>query len=328
MSHVSTSSRLDSSGVETPLGIEVKDLSKSYKGRQAVRAVSFSVREGEIFGLLGPNGAGKTTTLLMLSTLIEADSGEIKVGGRDLRRQVSEIKAMIGIVPQELALYWSLSGRQNLKFFGRIYGLKGKVLAERCDEVLEVVGLSERADDAVKTYSGGMRRRLNMAVALVHEPRILLLDEPTVGVDPQSRSFIFAFVERLRSKNTAIIYTTHYMEEAERLCDRVAIMDEGRILAAETPGGLIRKYGRGILRVEFQAGLEAQDTAMLANLPHVVECEGDSCVFNLRTLDAQSALLELIELCRGQGLGITALEVLSPSLETVFLQLTGRRLRG
>ncbi len=231
--------------------LEVIDVAKSYGDVQAVRGISFRVKRGEIFGLLGPNGAGKTTTISMLTGLIEADAGEIRVFGSRFTPNNRDLKGRIGIVPQELALYPTLSGRDNLKFFGRIYGLKGPRLRKRVEETLEMVGLAQRADDPVETYSGGMQRRLNIAAGLVHEPDLLFLDEPTVGVDPQSRNAILESVESLRERGQSVVYTTHYMEEAQRLCDRVAIMDEGKIIALDTPAALIRREGTGMVRVRI-----------------------------------------------------------------------------
>jgi ABC-2 type transport system ATP-binding protein len=225
--------------------LEVEGLRKSYGSRRAVDGLSFAVRPGEIFGLLGPNGAGKSTTLSMLSTLFPPDEGSIVLDGVDVVRDPAAIRPRLGLVPQELALYPALSARDNLSFFGRIYGLGGRRLDERVDATLEVVGLRERADDAVKTFSGGMTRRLNIACGLVHSPKVLFLDEPTVGVDPQSRNFIFEHVQRLRADGMTILYTSHYMEEVQRLCDRVAIVDEGRLLALDSPQALIREQARG-----------------------------------------------------------------------------------
>jgi ABC-2 type transport system ATP-binding protein len=227
--------------------IEINGLVKRYGQRAAVDGVSFSVREGEIFGLLGPNGAGKTTTLSILSTLLEPDAGQVSIGSFDLAREAARIKPLIGYVPQELALFPTLSAWDNLAFFGRIYRLSGPVLKERINAVLDLVGLRDRAGDAVKTFSGGMQRRLNIAVGLIHQPRILFLDEPTVGVDPQSRIFIFEHVESLKAEGMTVLYTTHYMEEAERLCDRVAIMDRGQVLALDTTKNLIRLLGGGVI---------------------------------------------------------------------------------
>ena len=224
-----------------------QDLRKSFGEFEAVKGISLQVARGEVFGLLGPNGAGKTTTISMLTGLLEPTAGHVAVDGLDLKSHTNEVKARMGLVPQEMALYMSLSARQNLTFFGRIYGLRGKDLRQRVDQVLEMIGLTDRADEAVEKYSGGMKRRVNIGAGLLHHPQILFLDEPTVGVDPQSRNAIFESVEALNRAGMSVIYTTHYMEEAQRLCHRVAIVDEGKLIALDTPAALIRSLGGGVV---------------------------------------------------------------------------------
>lgn len=308
--------------------IEVQGLLKKYGERVAVGDVSFSVEQGEIFGLLGPNGAGKTTLLSMLATLLPPDGGRAAICGHDVVRQRDRVQRCIGFVPQELALYPTLSARENLAFFGRIYGLRGRQLEERIVAVLDLVGLRARADDAVHTFSGGMKRRLNIAVGLIHEPQVLFLDEPTVGVDPQSRNFIFEHIERLKAQGLTVLYTTHYMEEAERLCDRVAIMDEGRLLALDTPQGLIRLLGGGVIRAKLAAesALHALMPSVSAS-PHVRAASQREGWLTLEAHDASRALLELVSVCNAHHVPILSLEVLEPNLESVFLHLTGKRLR-
>jgi ABC-2 type transport system ATP-binding protein len=307
--------------------IEVNGLVKRYGQRAAVDGVSFSVREGEIFGLLGPNGAGKTTTLSILSTLQDPDAGQVSIGGFDLAREATRIKPLIGYVPQELALFPTLSAWDNLAFFGRIYRLSGLALKERINAVLDLVGLKDRAGDAVKTFSGGMQRRLNIAVGLIHQPRILFLDEPTVGVDPQSRNFIFEHVESLKADGLTILYTTHYMEEAERLCDRVAIMDRGQVLALDTTRNLIRLLGGGVIYAGLAADKMEATLPAIQALPHVRAASLQDGRLKIETEDARLALLELIELCQTYAVPILSLEMLEPHLESVFLHLTGKRLR-
>lgn len=231
-----------------------QDLRKTYGDVQAVRGISLQVARGEVFGLLGPNGAGKTQTISMLTGIVQPTAGKIMVDGLDLETDANAVKAKLGLVPQELALYPTLSARSNLMFFGRIYGLHGKQLRNRVEAMLEVVRLTDRGDDAIDTYSGGMKRRVNIAAGLMHQPEILFLDEPTVGVDPQSRNAIFESVEALNREGTTVIYTTHYMEEAERLCHRIAIMDMGQVIALDTPTALIRSLGGGIIMVGLAAG--------------------------------------------------------------------------
>jgi ABC-2 type transport system ATP-binding protein len=307
--------------------ITINGITKKYGERAAVQDVSFSIREGEIFGLLGTNGAGKTTLLSIMSTLLPPDEGNVNINGYDTIRETMRVKPLLGFVPQDLALYPSLSAWDNLIFFGRIYRLGGTILKERVTELLAMVGLSDRADDPVETFSGGMKRRLNIAAGLIHKPRILFLDEPTVGVDPQSRNFIFEHVERLHAGGMTIVYTTHYMEEAERLCDRVAIMDMGRILALDTIPGLLAMIGGGII----YAGLAEISLETLLptfqSLPHVRQVVADDGRLKIETSDSSLALLELIELCKVRHISIVSLEMLQPNLEGLFLHLTGKKIR-
>ncbi|MGC9025767.1 MAG: ABC transporter ATP-binding protein, partial [Chloroflexia bacterium] len=278
-------------------------------------------------GLLGPNGAGKTTTVSMLTGLLAPDRGEITVDGISFQKMPRAVKARLGLVPQDLALYPTLSARDNLLFFGRLYGLQGKTLRERVEAALEIVQLTPRAKDAVNTFSGGMKRRLNIAAGLLHEPEILFLDEPTVGVDPQSRNAIFESVEALNRAGLTVLYTTHYMEEAQRLCHRVAIMDQGQIIALDTPAALIRRWGSGLII----AGLPEEAAETLAT-----QLEHHPAVKSLRRRDGrlyldahrtQEALLALLEMTNRMDLPLRSLEILEANLETVFLHLTGKRLR-
>ncbi|UCC65602.1 MAG: ATP-binding cassette domain-containing protein [Anaerolineae bacterium] len=307
--------------------IQVSDLVKRYGERLAVDRASFAVQEGEVFGLLGPNGAGKTTTLSILSTLLEPDSGQATIGGYEVVRQAQLVKPLIGYVPQELALFPTLSARDNLAFFGRIYLLSGAALQARIAAVLELVGLSDRAGDAVRAFSGGMKRRLNIAIGLIHQPRVLFLDEPTVGVDPQSRNFIFEHIEQLKAEGMTVLYTTHYMEEAQRLCDRVAIMDAGHVLALDTTRNLIGLLGGGVVHVGLPVDAMSAMRPAIQDLPHVRDVSSLDDRLTIDTEDANLALLELIELCNTQDVPILSLEVLQPNLESVFLHLTGKRLR-
>jgi len=307
--------------------IEAQNLIKRYGTIEAVKGISFAIRRGEIFGFLGPNGAGKTTTISMLSCLLEPTAGTAIVAGYDVVKASSEVKRRIGLVPQELALYPTLSARDNLNYFGRIYGLRERELRGRVDEVLEMVGLAERAKSAVKTYSGGMKRRLNIAAGLLHHPEVLFLDEPTVGVDPQSRNAIFEHVERLRGEGMTVLYTTHYMEEAERLCDRVAIIDEGRIVALDTPRKLIGDLGEGIIHLGIANGMADEILGRIRALPEVKNVARFDGKIRVEAARAQETLIRLLELFNSTDTDVTALEVLEPNLETVFLHLTGKRLR-
>jgi len=307
--------------------IEAKGLVKRYGDLEAVKGLSVAIRRGEIFGFLGPNGAGKTTTISMLSCLLEPSEGAAIVAGHDVVKASSEVKRRIGLVPQELALYPTLSARDNLDYFGRIYGLRGRALRQRVDEVLEMVNLTERAKAAVKTYSGGMKRRLNIAAGLLHSPEVLFLDEPTVGVDPQSRNAIFEHVERLRDEGMTILYTTHYMEEAERLCDRVAIVDEGCIIALGTPRKLISDLGQGIIHLGVANGMASETLAHIQSLPEIKTATRVDGRIEIKTVHAQETLIRLLEILNQADTDVTALEILEPNLETVFLRLTGKRLR-
>src|SRR5437868_562411 len=229
--------------------LDIKNLRKSFGSLLAVNDVSFSVRQGQIVGLLGPNGAGKTTTVSMAAGLLTPDRGEVLVAGHRLSGDTDPAKRRFGLVPQDLALYDELSARDNLRFFGALYDLAGSDLDDAIARVLGTVGLAERARDAVRTFSGGMKRRLNLAIGLLHDPDILLLDEPTVGVDPQSRNAIFDNLEELKARGKALVYTTHYMEEAERLCDRIVIIDHGKVIATGTQQELLDRLPESSRRV-------------------------------------------------------------------------------
>jgi len=303
------------------------DLSKSFGEIQAVKDVSLQVARGEVFGLLGPNGAGKTTTISMLTGLLEPTSGSITVDGLDVEKHTTEVKAKLGLVPQELALYPTLSARQNLLFFGRIYGLKGKDLQRRVDEVLEMIGLTERANDAIEEYSGGMKRRVNIGAGLLHKPDVLFLDEPTVGVDPQSRNAIFESVEALNRGGMSVIYTTHYMEEAQRLCHRVAIVDTGELIALDTPTALIRSLGGGIIVIGLAEGYPEEIVDQVAQLPMVKAATQTDGELKVETHRLQEALMGILDITNQLDIRITSLELLEPNLESVFLHLTGKKLR-
>ncbi|MGD8750891.1 MAG: ATP-binding cassette domain-containing protein [Anaerolineales bacterium] len=331
--------------------LEVDNLVKRYGDFEAVKGISFSVEEGEVFGLLGPNGAGKTQTISMLTGVIPPTEGTARIGGYDIKTQMEQVKKINGLVPQDLALYPTLSARANLQFFGRIYGLSGRDLKERVDDVLRVVALTERADETVENYSGGMKRRVNIAAGLLHHPKLLFLDEPTVGVDPQSRNHIFESVMRLnRERSMSIVYTSHYMEEVELLCNRVAIIDEGRIIAMDTIKNLIALLGGGVIQV----GLGRADDELinkLSNLPGVESAEfttppvppppaedeslegkerepiSTTPSVKIVAKNSQQAVVNVINLLNQQDITLTSLEILEPNLESVFLHLTGKKLR-
>jgi ABC-2 type transport system ATP-binding protein len=307
--------------------LDCRALTKHYGDRTVVDGVSFTIAAGETYGLLGPNGAGKTTTISMICGLLVPDGGEITVAGRPIRRDDPAAKAALGLVPQDIALYPDLTARENLRFFGRLQGLRGRRLDERIAAVLDVVELRDRADDRVETYSGGMKRRANIAAGLLHEPELLVLDEPTVGVDPQSRNAILGSIEALAGSGLSVLYTTHYMEEAERLCHRVGIIDEGRLVAEGTRAELVRSItqhtrvrltGTGRLD-ELTAAARALDGVQAATL-------ADGGV-DLLVEDASRALPRFIDAAEHAGVTVTGLDVVEPDLETVFLELTGKALR-
>jgi ABC-2 type transport system ATP-binding protein len=302
-------------------------LVRRFGERVAVDGVGFEIRRGETYGLLGPNGAGKTTTISMVAGILAPHAGTVTVTGLEMTTRAGEAKSRVGLVPQEVALYSDLSAVENLRFFGRLQGLSGPALAARIRAVLEVVGLVDRGGDRIDDYSGGMRRRANIAAGLLHEPELLILDEPTVGVDPQSRNQILESIETLGGAGLAVLYTTHYMEEAERLCDRVGIIDEGRIVAEGTRRELVARVGEHD-RIAISAG---------GDLDGFVErCRALSGVASAETADGgvevlatgAAALLEpLVSAARESGARITGIEVREPDLESVFLHLTGRALR-
>ena len=301
-----------------------------YGDLTAVDDVSLEVRRGEVFGLLGPNGAGKSTLISICSGMFKPMAGQVTLGDMPITPTSRAAKRRIGVVPQDIALYEKLSGRQNLRFFGRVYGLGGRRLRERVEATLDIVGLSDRGDDQAGTYSGGMQRRLNLAAGLLHEPELLILDEPTVGVDPQSRNHIFDNVERLnRESGATIIYTTHYMEEAERLCDRVGIIDHGKIVALDTPRALIESLGGGVIQVGIDPAQREQVTQALDNLESVqgVTPGPDERSLNIEAASARHALVDVMQAMNAAALEVETVRILEPNLESVFLRFTGRSLR-
>jgi ABC-2 type transport system ATP-binding protein len=309
------------------VALECRDLRKRFGAIEAVRGVSFEIREGETYGLLGPNGAGKTTTISMVCGLLEADAGTVTVAGRPLTTRSVAAKGAIGYVPQELAIYPDLNARENLRFFARLYGLVPAVAKERVEEVLGVTGLAERAGDLAKTYSGGMQRRLNIGIGLLHRPQLLVLDEPTVGVDPQSRNAILESVERLSAEGMAVLYTTHYMEEAERLCDRIGIVDLGELKAEGTREQLVSLVGEhDRVRLGGVGALEAAAIACRA-LPGVRAASVEQGGLELIAEDARTLLPELLATVSAASVAVDAVEVDEPDLEAVFLHLTGKALR-
>jgi ABC-2 type transport system ATP-binding protein len=328
--------------------VETHDLTKTFERPDgdpvhAVRGIDLEIQQGEIFSLLGPNGAGKTTTISMISGLIKPTRGDALIGGHSITREPMQAKRLMGVVPQEIALYPNLSGSQNLSFFGKMYGLRGADLRERVDEVLEFVGLTDRQRDKVESYSGGMKRRLNVGVGLLHRPELVYMDEPTVGIDPQSRRRILDQVKQLRDEyGVTVLYTTHLMEEAQELSDRVAIIDHGEIIALGTQGDLIQSVGEED-RLVFKVGDQPVDEVLLGDIQQQIEGvtlarfdppgqEGElatniSGLILVSAKRGRQALPDIIQLTERAGVEIQSVEVQEPDLEAVFLNLTGRALR-
>ena len=309
--------------------LEARGLRKSYGNRTVVTDLSLAVGAGEIVGLLGPNGAGKSTTVAMLCGLVGANRGQVFVGAGPDRLELTEssldAKRRIGVVPQELSLYENLGAAANLKLFGALYGLSGALLEERVDAALVLVGLADRAKDKPSTFSGGMKRRLNIAAALVHDPDVLLFDEPTVGVDPQSRNAIFDNLEELRRRGKALLYTTHYMEEAERLCDRVVIMDHGEVVASDTLAGLYRRLPAAeTLELEVDGPVDLAD---LARQPGIERPTQDGVRLVVHVADLAGAAPTLLRWLAAHGHKVQRIASGRADLEDVFLSLTGRQLR-
>ena len=309
--------------------LEVRGLAKSYGDRLAVQDVSFTAEAGRTLGLLGPNGAGKSTVVNIVAGLLRPDRGEVRIHGQVIESDTSAVKLLVGFVPQDLALYEELSALDNLRLFGALYGLQGPELAARADSVLAVARLADRAKDKVESFSGGMKRRLNIAAALLHEPQVLLLDEPTVGVDPQSRNAIFDTLGELKAKGLTLVYTTHYMEEAERLCDRIVIIDQGRVLADDTLAGLHARLPVScVLQVDLAEGPEREILEpRLRALPAVARVDWRDGGFAAGLTDLAAGTAQLLDCLRQSGATVRHLEADHPTLESVFLELTGRSLR-
>ena len=307
--------------------LSLSQVSKSFGERRAVDAVSFQIQRGQTLGLIGPNGAGKSTTVAMICGLLRPDGGEVLINGQRLDGSNSAVKQMIGLVPQELAIYEELSARENLKLFGALYGLKGAALKTRCDAVLALVNLEDRAGDKTSTFSGGMKRRLNIAAALLHQPQLLILDEPTVGVDPQSRNAIFDSLETLKRQGCSLIYTSHYMEEVERLADQIVIIDHGKVIADEPPALLHRRLpAQAVLNVDLAVKPSAAVIAAIGACTGVkaVQTAEQSLSIALAQVDDG---LQVLQLLSAQGFPPVHYAMAKANLEDIFLTLTGRSLR-
>ncbi len=309
--------------------LEVKNLVKQYGDFTAVKGITFDLKEGEIFSLLGPNGAGKTTTISMLSTLYTPTSGDATIAGHSITKEPMKVRNAIGIVPQDLALYEDLTARENLMFWGQMYGLSGGSLKNRVDEVLGQIGLVEKAKDRVKTYSGGMKRRVNIGVGLLHKPQVLFMDEPTVGIDPQSRRAILDTVKDLNKQGMTVLYTTHYMEEAEELSNRVGIIDHGELIAIGTQKELTKQVGETETLI-LHIGENEDPTALAAafkGIKEVLEANVIGHEISVITPSAKDVLASVVTKANERGIKIHSIDIREPNLEAVFLHLTGRALR-
>ena len=337
--------------MQSQVMVKVQDLTKTFKGKkgseiQAVKGVNLEIRRGEIYSLLGPNGAGKTTTISMISGLLAPTQGDAQIGGHSITREPLQAKQLLGVVPQEIALYPTLSARQNLDFFGKMYGLVGSDLARRVDEIVDFIDLRERQHDRIETFSGGMKRRVNIGVGLLHKPQLIYMDEPTVGIDPQNRRRVLDTVQRLQEEmGMTVLYTSHLMEEVQEISDRIAIIDHGEIIAEGTLGELIQQIGEED-RLTFKVGAQQVSEALLARLQQEVEgvtsaayerreitndasetlAQADGVV-TILAKRGRKALPDLLRIADEAGLDVLSVEVREPDLEGVFLHLTGRALR-
>lgn len=309
--------------------LSAQDLHKQFDKVHAVQGISFQIERGEIFSLLGPNGAGKTTTISMLSCLLAPSQGDAIINGHSVRKEPEAVKAVIGVVPQEIALYPDLTARENLRFWGKMYSLGGDALKQRIESVLDIAGLSDRANEKIETYSGGMKRRINIAVGLLHEPKILYMDEPTVGIDPQSRRRILDTVIELNKKGLTVLYTTHYMEEAAELSRRIGIIDHGKLIAIGTQSELTKLVGEfDTVHIGVGGEVNAEAlTAALAKVKGVQRSSLDGEALLLQAENANASMGEIVTAINKNGGQIRSIKVDEPNLEAVFLHLTGRALR-
>ncbi|MNO58606.1 Daunorubicin/doxorubicin resistance ATP-binding protein DrrA [compost metagenome] len=314
-------------GDENVAFVEIKDVIKRYGDKLSVDHLNLSIKKGEIFGLLGPNGAGKSTTINMIVGLMAMDQGEITVDGISVKARPIEVKKRIGLVPQDLALYEMMSAVDNVAFFGKLYGLRGSELKERVAEALSFVGLEDRAKDLPKTFSGGMKRRLNIACAIMHHPKLIIMDEPTVGIDPQSRNHILESVRQLNQMGSTVIYTSHYMEEVSAICDRVAIVDQGHVIACGTQEELRERVAHEEKIKMKASGINSDVMNELRQLPRISRVDLQENELELYTSSSQHDLQDILYVCAKHDAVIHAIECEQPTLETLFLNLTGRTLR-
>jgi len=306
------------------IALQVQQLTKSYGTKKALEGVSFSVERGSCFGLLGPNGAGKSTTMKIVSGIIEEDDGTAEIYGLSMKQKRKELLQQIGYVPQSITLYEKLSAYDNLTFFGQMNGVRGALLKQRIQEILERVGLSDRSKDLVGTFSGGMKRRINIAASLLHKPTMIILDEPTVGIDPQSRNHIFGIIRELKSEGVTVVYSTHYMEEVEALCDNIAIIDHGKVIAQGELSALISQYGSNAVYLE-SSGTDNMDRIVKASGLSKIVKKGRG--WEIETAAPLQTMQQIAQLCLEHGVQVEQLQMVRPTLEQVFLTLTGTTLR-
>ncbi|MGP8337292.1 MAG: ABC transporter ATP-binding protein [Methanosarcinaceae archaeon] len=308
--------------------ISVENLVKKYNGFTAVDGISFSIRRGEILGLLGPNGAGKSTIISILCCLLKPTSGRVTIDGFQIGNNNNDIKKIIGVVPQEISLYHTLTARENLNFYAKIYGLSGKVLKEKTEFLLDMAGLTERADERLEIYSGGMKRRINIAVALLHDPKILILDEPTTGVDPQSRKRIYDTISNLNKQGMAVLLTTHQMEDAEDLCHRIAIVDKGKLIALDTLQRLLKMVGQSdIVHVVTKEGIQPDIVQSIRQFDTVENVSVDENNMTIQLVSGSELLADIIDTLASSGTRVESIRIKEPDLETLFFNLTGTALR-
>ncbi|AZV48547.1 MULTISPECIES: ABC transporter ATP-binding protein [Bacillus] len=309
--------------------LQAENIKKAYGKKTIVKGISFSLKKGESFGLLGPNGAGKSTTISMISGLVPLDGGEITVGGYVIGKDTNKAKQKIGIVPQEIALYPTLTAQENLVFWGKMYGLTHGEAKKRSAEVLEYVGLTERAKDKIETFSGGMKRRINIGAALMHKPELLIMDEPTVGIDPQSRNHILETVKQLNETGMTVIYTSHYMEEVEYLCDRIGIIDQGEMIAIGTKNDLCSRLGGDTIIQMTVSGADEGFLSAIRSLAHVNDVTVNESELKIEVAAAhhEKVVTSLLTEAAAHQMNLLSLQVQEPNLERLFLNLTGRTLR-
>ncbi|MGP8331733.1 MAG: ABC transporter ATP-binding protein [Methanosarcinaceae archaeon] len=307
--------------------VSVKNLVKKYDGFTAVDGVSFNIKKGEILGLLGPNGAGKSTIISILCCLLKPTSGRVTIDGFHIGKNNNNIKHIIGVVPQEISLYHTLTARENLNFYAKIYGLSGKVLKERIESLLDMAGLTERADDRLEIYSGGMKRRINIAVALLHDPKVLILDEPTTGVDPQSRKRIYDTISNLNKQGMAVLLTTHQMEDAEDLCHRIAIVDKGKLIAMDTLQGLLKMMGQSDVIHVVAKGIKPDIVQSIKQFDTVEKVSVGDNNMTIQLVSGSELLAGIIDTLTSSGIRVESVRIKEPDLETLFFNLTGTALR-